>query len=231
VDAPRVKICGITRLEDAQLAVELGAWAVGLILAPGSPRRVRPAEAERIAGALRRRAEVAGVFVNAHLDDVARLHTRIGFTLLQLHGDEGPAYAAEAHRRLGIPVIKARAVRTRGDVQALDAFREVAFHMLDAPKDGDGGALDVEFVGERRSTVPLILAGGLTPDNVAAAAAAVHPYAVDTARGTEAEPGVKDPERMRAFFAALATAAPTPEASDRAARTPMTGDPRTRVGP
>jgi phosphoribosylanthranilate isomerase len=220
VDAPRVKICGITRLEDAQLAAELGAWAVGLIFAPGSPRRVRPAEAERVAAALRAtrtghrdgsggarrgstRAEVAGVFVNAHLDDVARLHTRIGFTLLQLHGDEGPAYAAEAHRRLGIPVIKARAVRTRGDVQALDAFRDVDFHMADAPKDGDGEALDVGLLGERRSTVPLILAGGLTPDNVAAAAAAAQPFAVDTARGTESEPGVKDPEKLRAFFAAL----------------------------
>jgi phosphoribosylanthranilate isomerase len=203
VDAPRVKICGITRLEDAQLAAELGAWAVGLILAPGSPRRARPADAEVIAGSLRRQVEVAGVFVNAHLDDVARLHTRIGFTVLQLHGDEGPSYAAEAHRRLGIPVIKARAVRTRGDVQALDAFRDVDFHMVDAPKDGDGDRLDVDLIAGRRSSVPLILAGGLTPDNVAAAAAAVQPYAVDTARGTEAEPGVKDPEKMRAFFEAL----------------------------
>src|SRR5213078_422507 len=195
-DAPAVKICGLTRLEDAQLAVELGAWALGLIFAPGSPRRCRPAEAERIAAALRRRVELAGVFVNAHLDDVARLHTRIGFTLLQLHGDEGPAYANEAHRRLGIPVIKARAVRTRGDLQALEAFREVDFHMVDVPKDGDGAALDTELLGARRSSVPLILAGGLTPENVAAAAVAAQPFAVDTARGTEAEPGVKDPDKM-----------------------------------
>jgi phosphoribosylanthranilate isomerase len=205
--APRIKICGITRLEDAQLAAELGAWAVGLIFAPGSPRRAKPAEAERVAAALRRRTEVAGVFVNASLDDVARLHTRIGFTLLQLHGDEGPAYAAEAHRRLGIPVIKARAVRTRGDVQALEAFREADFHMVDVPKDGDGEALDLTLLADRRSSVPLILAGGLTPENVGAAAAAAQPYAVDTARGTEAEPGIKDPEKLRAFFAALQTPA------------------------
>jgi len=208
MDVPRIKICGITRLEDAELAAELGAWAVGLILAPGSPRRVKPSEAELVAGAMRRRTEVAGVFVNAHLDDIARLHTRIGFTLLQLHGDEGPAYAGEAHRRLGIPVIKARAVRTRGDLQALDAFREVDFHMVDVPKDGDGEALDTELLAARRSSVPLILAGGLTADNVAAAAAAAQPYAVDTARGTEAEPGIKDPEKLRAFFAALTTTAP-----------------------
>jgi phosphoribosylanthranilate isomerase len=201
--APRVKICGLTRLQDAELAVELGAWALGLIFAPGSPRRCRPADAERIAAAMRRRAEVVGVFVNAPLDEVARLHDRVGFSLVQLHGDEGPAYCAEAHRRTGAGVIKARAIRNRGDVQALDAFREVGFHLADGPKGGVSQTVDAELVRARLSHVPLILAGGLTPENVAAAAAAVEPFAVDTASGTEAEPGVKDPERLRAFFEAL----------------------------
>ena len=210
---PRVKICGLTRTEDAELAIELGAWALGLIFAPGSPRRVRPADAERIAALARRRAEVAGVFVNASLDDVARLHTRIGFTLLQLHGDEGPAYAAEAHRRTGARVIKAHAVRDRGDVQALDAFRDVDFHMIDAPKGvRPAEPVDLELVRARRSDVPLILAGGLTPENVAEAAAAVRPYAVDTASGTEAEPGVKDPDKLRGFFAAIHPHPPVPAA-------------------
>ena len=202
---PRVKICGITRLEDAELAAELGAWALGLIFVPGSPRRVRTAEAERVAGALRRRAEVAGVFANAPLDEVARLHQRVGFTLLQLHGDEGPSYAAEAHRRTGVPVIKALGVRDRGDIQALEAFRDVDFHLVDAPKDGSGDPIDLDLVRARRSPVPLILAGGLTPENVAALASSVRPFAVDSARGTEAEPGVKDPEKLRAFFGALET--------------------------
>ena len=202
---PRVKICGLTRLEDAELAIELGAWALGLIFAPGSPRRVRPADAERIAAAARRRAEVAGVFVNAPLHEVTRLHERIGFTVLQLHGDEGPSYAGEVHRRTGARVIKAHAIRDRGDIQALDAFRDVAFHLVDAPKTGRSEPIDLELLRARRSDVPLILAGGLTPENVAEAAAAVEPYAVDTASGTEAEPGVKDPEKLRAFFAALET--------------------------
>jgi phosphoribosylanthranilate isomerase len=202
-DAPRVKICGLTRLEDAQLAVELGAWALGLIFARGSPRRCRPLEADRIATTLRRRVELTGVFVNAPLDEVARLHDRIGFTLLQLHGDEGPAYCAEAHRRTGARVIKAHAVRDRGDVQALDAFRDVDFHLIDAPKGEAAEPVGLDLVRARRSHVPLILAGGLTPENVAAAAAAVRPYAVDTASGTEAEPGVKDPDKLRAFFGAL----------------------------
>src|SRR4051794_8495206 len=201
--APRGQVCGLTRLEDAELAVELGAWALGLIFAPGSPRRCRPADAERIAAAFRRRAEVVGVFVNATLDEVARLHDRIGFTLLQLHGDEGPAYAAEAHRRTGAGVIKARAIRDRGDVQALDAFREVDYHLADGPKGGVSQNVDPDLVRARLSAVPLILAGGLTPENVSGAAAAVLPFAVDTASGTEAEPGVKDPEKLRAFFAAL----------------------------
>ena len=198
-----VKVCGLTRLEDAELAVELGAWALGLIFAPRSPRRCRPADADRIATTLRRRAEIAGVFVNASLDEIARLHDRIGFSLLQLHGDEGPAYAAEAHRRTGARVIKAHAIRDRGDIQALDAFRDVAFHLVDAPKTGRSEPIDLELLRARRSDVPLILAGGLTPENVAEAAAAVEPYAVDTASGTEAEPGVKDPEKLRAFFAAI----------------------------
>jgi phosphoribosylanthranilate isomerase len=225
VPPPRVKICGLTRAEDAELAIELGAWALGLIFAPGSPRRVRPADAERVAAVARRRAEVAGVFVNAPLDEVVRLHNRIGFTLLQLHGDEGPAYASEAHRRTGLPVIKAHAVRDRGDVQALDAFRDVAFHLADAPKDGSGDPIDLVLLRDRRSAVPLVLAGGLTPGNVAAAAAEVRPFAVDTASGTEAEPGVKDPEKVRAFFAALeqvrapstnGSAAPQPVGDGRA---------------
>src|SRR3954454_12642346 len=180
MDAPKVKICGITRLEDAELAAELGAWAIGLIFAPGSPRRARLADAERVAAAMRRRAEVVGVFVNAHLDEVARAHERVGFTILQLHGDEGPAYASEAHRRTGVRVIKARRVRDRGDVQALDAFRDVGYHMVDAAQD-TREPVDLALLAARRSQVPLILAGRLTPENVAPAAAAARPFAVDTA--------------------------------------------------
>ena len=96
-------------------------------------------------------------------------------------------------------------MRDRGDVQRLDAYRDVDFHLLDRPKDGSAESIDLSLVRARNSHVPLILAGGLTPENVAGAAATVQPYAVDTASGTEAEPGVKDPEKLRAFFDALAT--------------------------
>lgn len=203
---PRVKICGITTLDDAEASVELGAWAVGLIFFPPSPRRCRPADAEEIGAALHRRAEVCGVFVNEPLDRVARLAERARLTMLQLHGDEGPAYCAEAGRRTGCRVVKAKGVATLADVRALEAF-PTDFHLLDTARDGvrggTGETFDWELARARRSSVPLILSGGLTPDNVGEAIAAIRPDAVDTASGVEAEPGGKDPERLAAFFAAV----------------------------
>jgi phosphoribosylanthranilate isomerase len=205
-DVPRIKLCGITSRDDALLAVEAGAWAVGCILWPGSPRACDPAEAARIAAAVRRRAHVCGVFVNATLDDVAGLVDGIGLTMVQLHGDEGPAFCAEVARRSGAKVMKAAAVRGHADIRALEAFH-TDYHLLDAHRSGmrggTGETFDWELVRTRRSKIPLVLSGGLRPENVADAIAAVHPFAVDTASGTEASPGVKDPEKVAAFVAAV----------------------------
>jgi phosphoribosylanthranilate isomerase len=204
--APRFKICGLTRLEDAELAVELGAWALGVILWEGSPRRCPLPEAEHIARTLRRRAEVCGVFVNATLDEVAGAADALGLTMVQLHGDEGPAFCGEVARRTGAKVVKAARVRSGADVQALGRFH-TDFHLLDTHRDGlrggTGETFDWGLAAARRSSVPLVLSGGLTPDNVAAAIAAVSPFAVDTASGTEAAPGIKDHEKLRAFAAAV----------------------------
>ena len=104
---PRVKVCGLTNLPDAELAVELGAWALGMIFSAGSPRRCSLEEARQIAAKLRRRAELCGVFVNAPLQQVAATSEELGLSMLQLHGDEGPSYCAEAARRSGARVIKA----------------------------------------------------------------------------------------------------------------------------
>jgi phosphoribosylanthranilate isomerase len=205
-DVPRIKLCGITSRDDALLAVEAGAWAVGCILWPGSPRACDPAEAARIAAAVRRRAHVCGVFVNATLDDVAGLVDGIGLTMVQLHGDEGPAFCSEVARRTGAKVMKAAAVRGHADIRALEAFH-TDYHLLDAHRSGmrggTGETFDWELVRTRRSKIPLVLSGGLRPENVADAIAAVHPFAVDTASGTEASPGVKDPEKVAAFVAAV----------------------------
>jgi phosphoribosylanthranilate isomerase len=211
-----VKICGITNLEDAELAVELGAWTLGMIFYERSPRRCSLAEAQRIAARLRRDVHVCGVFVNAPLGQVIQTSEELGLTMLQFHGDEGPSYCAEAARRTGARVIKAAQVSGPGDVRDLERFH-VDFHLLDARaassdrgqgrrslRGGTGETFDWTLLAARRSTIPLILSGGLTAENVAEAIAVGHPYAVDTASGTEAAPGHKDPERLRAFFEATA---------------------------
>jgi len=208
---PRVKICGLTRLEDAELAVELGAWALGMVFYKPSPRNCSLDEARRITGAMRRRVELCGVFVNPTLDEVGETADALGLTLLQLHGDEGPSFCGEAARRTGARIVKAAQVSGPGDVRDIARFH-VDFHLLDARpatpgreglRGGTGETFDWTLLAGRRSNVPLILSGGLKPDNVADAIDATRPFAVDTASGTEAAPGRKDPERLRAFFAAV----------------------------
>jgi phosphoribosylanthranilate isomerase len=205
----RVKICGLTTLEDAQQAAELGAWALGMIFWPDSPRRCTVEQAEAIGAQLHRRVELAGVFVNAPLDEVAVTADVCRFSLLQLHGDEGPAYCQEASRRTGCKVIKAARVRDAAQVTALRAYA-TDFHLLDAhsPKapGGTGESFDWELARLHPGTPPVILSGGLTPDNVGQAIEAGAPFAVDTASGTEAGPGRKDPAKLTAFFRAVEAA-------------------------
>jgi phosphoribosylanthranilate isomerase len=212
----RVKVCGITRFEDAELATSLGAWALGFILWPGSSRAADPGVAAGIAAAVRRRVQLVGVFVNPTLDEVARAAETLHLTHVQLHGDEGPAFCAEAGRRSGCRVIKAVRVASGADLQDLQRFH-TDFHLLDAAapgkRGGTGTAWDWALAAQRRSDVPVILSGGLTPETVAEGIAMVRPYAVDVASGVEASPGVKDPAKLAAFLAAAAqdeapTAAP-----------------------
>src|SRR5947209_6275825 len=120
--APKIKFCGLTRLGDAERAVEAGAWALGMIFWRGSRRRCKRGAAADIAGALRRRVELVGVFVNASLEDVADTVSELELSMVQLHGDEGPAYCAEVSRRTGAKVIKAMRVRSGADIQALGPF-------------------------------------------------------------------------------------------------------------
>jgi len=211
---PRIKICGITSLDDARLAVEAGAWAIGLILWPGSRRHCALPEAERIARGLRRQVEVCGVFVNAPLQEVVAVAEGVGLTMVQLHGDEGPAFCGEVARRTGTRVVKAARVRTTADVRALETFHS-DYHLLDAHvpglRGGTGEPFDWQLAAARRSKVPLVLSGGLTHENVGAAIAATQPDAVDTASGTEAAPGVKDPAKIVAFAAAVAATASVTE--------------------
>ena len=221
--APRIKFCGITRAEDAELAVSLDAWAIGMILWPKSKRFVDSAVAAAIARPLRRKVEVAGVFVNQPLDEIEALADVIGLSIVQLHGDEGPSFATEVARRTGAKVIKAQSVRLASDVVAIQAFH-TDFHLLDTHREGlrggTGETFDWTMLARRRSEVPLLLSGGLTPENVADAIEAVHPWGVDVASGVESAPGVKDGEKMKAFAAAVrstAPAIPTPTPPGRGA--------------
>lgn len=203
----RAKICGITRLEDAELAAELGAWAIGFILLPGSQRACHPAMAAAIARRVRRRVQLVGVFVNPTLDEVAHAADAIGLTHIQLHGDEGPSFCTAAAGRTGCRVIKAVQVRSSADLRDLERFRLVDLHLLDSWAEGQRGGTgrtgDWRLLAQRRSKVPALLSGGLTPENVAGAIAAVKPWGVDVASGVESAPGVKDPARVEAFLAAV----------------------------
>jgi phosphoribosylanthranilate isomerase len=202
----RVKICGITRREDAELAIEHGAWAIGLIFHEPSPRKADLQTAAAIGAEFRRQVEVVGVFVNRELGEVAEIADACSLTMLQLHGDEGPVYCDEIRRRTGLKVMKAARVRDAASLQALSAFRHVDFHLVDAHHPdlygGTGETFDWELLRKRRSTVPIVLSGGLTPENVHDGIATVRPFAVDTASGTEASPGIKDPAKLQAFFRA-----------------------------
>ena len=203
----QVKICGITRPDDAELAVSLGAWAIGLIFHEPSPRKVEVETAAAIGAEYRRLTEVVGVFVNRELDYVAEIADACSLTMLQLHGDEGPVYCDELRRRTGLKIMKAARVRDAASLQALNAFRYVDYHLVDAHHPdlfgGTGETFDWELLRSRQSKVPLILSGGLNPDNVADGIRATHPHGVDTASGTEASPGVKDPAKVTAFFRAV----------------------------
>jgi len=199
----RVKFCGMTRLDDAREAARLGAWAIGINHHPQSPRFCEPSVAAEIGAALRRRLEIVGVFVDPRLTEIVAAAENELLSMVQLHGREGPAFCREVARRTGCKVIKALRVQTTADVRAAEGYR-TDYHLLDAYRPGrpggTGESFDWELVAARSSEVPLILAGGLTRENVGAAVTATHPFAVDVASGVESDPGIKDPALMAAFL-------------------------------
>jgi phosphoribosylanthranilate isomerase len=203
----KIKVCGITRLEDAELAIGLGAWAVGFILWPESKRYADPAVVAGIVPRIRRKVETVGVFVNQTIDEIAESVDTLGITHVQLHGDEGPSFCSAVSQRTGAKVIKAMRIGHAADLRELERFH-TEFHLMDTSIEGlyggTGKTWDWKLVANRRNKVPLLLSGGLTADNVADGIAAVRPWGVDVASGVEASPGIKDPAKLEAFFAAVA---------------------------
>jgi len=195
----RVKICGITRAEDALAAARLGADALGFNFWPGSKRFVAPAAARAIVARLPPFVVPVGVFVNQPEEEILAVARETGVRVLQLHGDEPPALCA----RLPLPVVKAIRVDAVRSLSALASY-EVAAFLLDTPSRGFGGSgapFDWSLAEGVSEVAPVILAGGLTPENVAEAIRAVRPYAVDVAGGVESAPGVKDLARLARFIA------------------------------
>jgi phosphoribosylanthranilate isomerase len=205
----RIKVCGITTLDDARLAAGLEAWALGMIFWPRSPRACPIEEGEQVGAALHGRLELVGVFVNASLDELVVTAERSNLTVLQLHGDEGPAFCAEAGQRTGCKVMKAMRVKNEAAVEALAQYH-TDYHLLDTyvpgVPGGTGESFNWRLTRRHRGSVPVVLAGGLGPDNVRRAIQVARPFAVDTASATESSPGRKDEARLRAFFRAVQAA-------------------------
>ncbi|MGB5096313.1 MAG: phosphoribosylanthranilate isomerase [Porticoccaceae bacterium] len=202
----RVKICGITREADAQAAADAGADAIGLVFHPASPRCVSLALAASIARIVGPFVTTVGLFVDAAPDRVREVLACTGIHLLQLHGNETPAYCAQ----FGVPFIKALRMAPGLDPAAAAANYPAAAGLLFDAWDplvagGTGVGFDWSRLPAQRG-LPLILAGGLDPTNVAEAVRQVRPYAVDVSSGVEVSPGIKDPRLIRAFIAAAKSA-------------------------
>jgi len=200
-----VKICGITRPEDAALAVELGARMIGLLFWPQSPRVVDRRRAREIVSGLPAGVDAVGVFVN-QIEEAVEIAHEVGLRAIQLHGDERP----DSYRALvtnGISVIKAVAVRDESAVRRALDVPEGAEVLLDAhdavKRGGTGRTIDWSVASAIARQRPVILSGGLNADNVIDAIEAVHPAAIDVSSGVESSPGIKDPDKLRFLFDVL----------------------------
>ena len=199
-----VKVCGVRRAEDAALACALGADALGFVFWPASPRFVDPERARAIVAELPPFVSVIGVFVDQSPDYVSSVATLVGLTAVQLHGDED----TEAYLKTWNRVIRAVPVTPGFDpLRACRALPGAATMLLDAHdpirRGGTGRTIDWHCAAAAARLRPVILSGGLTPGNVVEALLRVRPYALDVSSGVESAPGVKDPEKLRAFFTAL----------------------------
>lgn len=196
----RVKICGITRVEDVQAAARSGADAIGLVFYAKSPRHVSIELAEQLAAALPPFVSMVGLFVDAEASLVREVLARVPLDLLQFHGDETPEYCAQ----FGKPYLKAIRVKAGVDLlQCASRFQAARGLLLDAHMDGVPGGTGTSFdwaLIPGQLPLPVILSGGLAAVNVAAAIKQVRPYAVDVSSGVEAGKGIKDAEKIAAFI-------------------------------
>jgi phosphoribosylanthranilate isomerase len=207
-----VKICGTTSLEDALAAIDAGADALGFVFYPPSPRFVTPDQAARVIQRLPPFVTTVGLFVDVALDTVNDTAARCGLDRIQLHGRETPEFC----RRVTRPVIKAFRIKNAESLAHLSGYPVSAF-LLDAYVEGalpggTGASFSWELATQAKPYGPVILAGGLTPENVAAAITQICPYGVDVSTGVERAPGIKDHQKLREFIARAKAAAQEPTA-------------------
>ena len=199
-----LKICGITRLADALHAVEHGAGAIGFVFWPRSPRCISPERAAEIIAALPPGVDAVGVFVNETVEGIRAVVAQTGIGTIQLHGDEAPAYADA----LGWPVL--RAITVEQAEQASAAWPPETIFLMDAAdpvrRGGTGSTIDWQQAASAARGRRIVLAGGLTPDNVADAIGTVRPFGVDVSSGVEDAPGVKNPDKVARFLASARSA-------------------------
>jgi len=196
----KIKICGITNSEDACAAASLGANALGFIFVPGTPRYIKPQAAARIISELPPFITTVGVFADASLEIVSETVRLCGLSAVQLHGSETPEYCREIERA---KLIKAFRVKDRNSLSSIPEYK-VSAYLLDTyvkgKKGGTGETFNWELAREAKEYGKIIIAGGLTPENVAQAIQHVQPYAVDVSGGVESSPGKKDHAKIRAFI-------------------------------
>ena len=201
---PIIKICGITRLSDALHAVEHGAGALGFVFWPSSPRYIAPERAAAIIAALPPDVDAVGVFVNESVDGIRAVIAQTGISAIQLHGDEDPTYAAA----LGWPVL--RAVTVEETEQTSAAWPAGTTFLMDAAdpvrRGGTGKTVDWAQAASAARGRRVVLAGGLTPDNVAEAIGMVRPFGVDVSSGVEDAPGIKNADKVARFLASARSA-------------------------
>ncbi len=210
-----VKVCGITRHEDAAAAAAHGAAAIGFIFWPGSPRWIDPDRAREIVAELPGTVMTVGVFVNQSAEAVNRTADRVGLRAVQLHGDEDPAQAASIER----PVLKAIVLDEAADLAAATSWPSSIRLLVDAGdrrrRGGTGRTANWARAAELATVRPIVLAGGLTPENVPNAIRQVRPFGLDVSSSVERAPGIKDHLRIAALFAAVAAAESLEPLGDR----------------
>lgn len=205
----KIKICGITRKEDAQLAAELGAWATGFIFAENTPRYVSPEKVSEMIKVLPANMQKFGVFVNASSEDVKNIALKIGLTKIQLHGEESPEYCEKLREITGLEIVKAIRIKNENSLEIIENYKgKTDFILLDSfsekARGGTGKTVERKLaIKAKEYGIPIILAGGLNPDNAKEIYEEVQPYALDISSGVEADKGIKDGNKLESLFTNL----------------------------